>query len=95
MQRVGAIGCLIDSLIDLRADRRLGLLGFKPGINDYAKLVRHVLRDGLRLSLQHPGLLRLFLRAVLDNLQDRVRATKDSGPHLFARGRKDEAPSAV
>src|SRR5262245_767838 len=30
LQRVGEVGCLVDSLIDLRGDARLGLLGFKP-----------------------------------------------------------------
>jgi len=95
MQRVGAIGCLIDSLIDLRDDNRLGLLAFKPGLTDHAKLIHHILRDGLRLSLEHPRLSRLFLRAVVDNLQDRFRTATRSGQDVFVPGRKDEAPSAV
>ena len=78
MKEVGAIGCLVDSLIDLRADRRLGLLRFKPRIPDYARLVADILRDGLRLSLKHPGLVGLFLQAIGDNVQDRFRA----GPRL-------------
>src|SRR6266852_3890904 len=49
MKQVGAIGCLVDSLIDLGADRRLGLLGFKPGPMDYTKLIARILRDGLRV----------------------------------------------
>jgi hypothetical protein len=93
MQRVGAIGCLIDSLIDLRADQRLGLLGFKPGVTDYVKLIHHVLRDGLRLSVEYPGLSWLFLRAVVDNLQDQFRTAQTS--EVFVTGRKDEAPSAA
>ena len=78
MKKVGAIGCLVDSLIDLRADRRLGLLGFKPRISDYARLIVDILRDGLRLSLKHPGLAGLFMQAIGDNVQDRFRA----GPRL-------------
>ena len=78
MRDVGAIGCLVDSLIDLRADRRLGLLGFKPRISDYAKLIVDILSDGLRVSLSYPGLARLFLQAIGDNVQDRFRA----GPRL-------------
>ena len=78
MKEVGAIGCLVDSLIDLRADCRLGLLGFKPRISDYAKLLVEIVRDGLRVSLRHPGLAGLFLQAIADNVQDRFRA----GPRL-------------
>lgn len=74
MKEVGAIGCLVDSLIDLRADRRLGLLGFKSRISDYARLTVDILRDGLRVSLKHPGLGGLFLQAIGDNVQDRFRA---------------------
>ncbi|MFS8086192.1 MAG: hypothetical protein ACMG6H_11235, partial [Acidobacteriota bacterium] len=33
MTQVGEVGCLVDSLIDLGADRRLGLLGFQPIMN--------------------------------------------------------------
>ena len=95
MRRVGAVGCLIDSLIDLRADRRVGLLGFTPGFADYGKLIHRVLRDGLRISLKHPGLSRLFLRAVIDNLQDRFRPAKRSGHDVFLPIRKDEAPNAA
>jgi hypothetical protein len=92
---VGAVGCLIDSLIDLRADRRAGLLGFTPGLADYGKLIHRVLRDGLRISLKHPGLSRLFLRAVIDNLHDRFRTAKQSRPDVFLPIRKDEAPNAA
>jgi hypothetical protein len=95
MRQVGAVGCLIDSLIDLRADRQVGLLGFTPGVADYGKLIHRVLRDGLRISLKHPGLSRLFLRAVIDNLHDRFRTAKQSRPDVFLPIRKDEAPNAA
>ena len=95
MKEVGAIGCLVDSLIDLRADFRLGLLGFKPRISDYAKLIVDLVHDGLRVSLRHPGLARLFLQAIGDNVQDRFRA----GPRLAepsrVSDRKAEPASAA
>ena len=94
MKRVGAIGCLIDSLIDLNRDRRLGLLAFHPGIMDYAKLMVAILRNGFRVSLRHPRLYALFFRAVLDNLRDPFRAERT--PQLaFAPQRKDKAASVA
>lgn len=95
MKQVGAIGCLVDSLIDLSADRRLGLLGFQPGLMDYRKLVAGILRDGLRLSLKHLRLSGLFLRAIVDNVRDRFRADRSGGEHSFIADRKDEAASVA
>jgi hypothetical protein len=95
MKQVGAIGCLVDSLIDLSADRRLGLLGFKPGLMDYTKLIDRILRDGLRVSLKHLGLSGLFLRAIVDNVRDRFRADHNAVPQSFVSDRKDEAASVA
>jgi hypothetical protein len=95
MKEVGAIGCLIDSLIDLRADRRLGLLGFKPGISDYTKLIADIVRDGLRVSLKHPGLAALFLQAIGDNVQDRFRAERSFAQPSFVSDRKAEPASVA
>lgn len=95
MKQVGAIGCLIDSLIDLSADCRLGLLGFKPGMLDYTKLITCILRDGLRVSLRHPGLAGLFLRAIGDNIQDRFRAERRSRHPSFLSDRKAEPASVA
>jgi len=95
MKEVGAIGCLVDSLIDLSADRRLGLLGFKPGIMNYAKLIVCILRNGLRVSLNHPGLAGLFLRAIGDNVQDRFRAERSSPQASFVSDRKAEPASVA
>jgi len=95
MKQVGAIGCLVDSLIDLSADRRLGLLGFKPGLIDYTKLINCILRDGLRVSLKHLGLSGLFLRAIVDNVRDRFRADRNVVQHSFVSDRKDEAASVA
>ena len=95
MKQVGAIGCLVDSLIDLRADRSLGLLGFNPGVRDYSKLIKCILRDGLRMSLKHPGLSRLFVAAIFDNVQDRFRAERRSSQPSFVSDRKAEPASVA
>jgi hypothetical protein len=95
MKEVGAIGCLVDSLIDLSADFRLGLLGFKPGVMDYAKLITCILRDGLSVMLNHPGLAGLFLRAIGDNVQDRFRAERRSPQPSFVPDRKAEPASVA
>jgi hypothetical protein len=94
MKQVGAVGCLIDSLIDLTSDRRLGLLGFKPGLVDRGKLIICILRDGLRVSAKHPGLCGSFLRAIADNLADRFRADRIRPPSLVS-DRKDETASVA
>ena len=95
MRQVGAVGCLVDSLIDLRADRRLGLLGFTPRVSDYAKLIGYILRDGLRVSLRHPGLVGLFLQAISDNVQDRFRAERRFARPSFVSDRKAEPASVA
>ena len=70
MKQVGAVGCLIDSLIDLRSDHRFGLLAFTPVARDYLGLLLNTFRRGFGLSIRHPGLCLLFLQAIIDNLQD-------------------------
>ena len=95
MKQVGAIGCLIDSLIDLSADQRLGLLGFKPGVMDYTKLIICILRDGLRVSLKHLGLSALFLQAIGDNLRDRFVRPQNSRALYAVADRKDKAASVA
>jgi hypothetical protein len=95
MKQVGAVGCLIDSLIDLHKDRRLGLLGFQPRVRDYAKLSVSILRSGLRISLRHPRLYRLFFSAVLDNIQDPIIAEQSFTRIPLVSDRKDETASVA
>jgi hypothetical protein len=95
MKQVGVIGCLVDSLIDLSNDRRLGLLGFTPRTMDYVKLTVCSLRAGLRVLLRHPGLSGLFLQAIADNIGDRFRAVRDYPQHSLVTDRKDEAASVA
>jgi hypothetical protein len=94
MKQVGEVGCLVDSLIDLNADHRLGLLMFHPSAKDRLKLLASTLDKGLRISLKHPGLCRLFLQAVCDNVRDRFRAEHNVPQHSFVSERKD-APASV
>ena len=91
MKQVGAVGCLVDSLIDLSADLRLGLLGFRPGPSDYTKLIACILRDGIRVSLEHPRLCGLFLRAIVDNVRDRFHADPNVALESFVSERKGTA----
>ena len=71
LQQVGAVGCLVDSMIDLRTDARQGLLSFSPTLRDQFRLTGQTVRAGLRLALKHPRLLDLFLEAIGDDLLDR------------------------
>src|SRR6266571_2206395 len=75
MEQVGEVGCLIDSVIDLNWDRRLGLLSFKPTGRDFIRLVLCTFRDGAALSLHYPRLFGLFVQAINDNIQDLFRRT--------------------
>jgi len=91
MQKVGAVGCLVDSVIDLSADRRLGLLSFSPTIRNYAKLTLYTFLEGLRVMTEHPRLSGLFFRAIGDNVGDRFRK-KDSRTHAcVVADRRDKA----
>jgi hypothetical protein len=84
MQNVGAVGCLVDSVIDLSADQRRGLVSFMPTSRDYLKLTLAALRQGLSIGLRHPRLAGLFAHAILDNVRDRFIAT----PELKRRPRR-------
>lgn len=75
MQRVGAVGCLIDTVIDWRADRRQGLLNFHSTLRDYFILVRAAFVAGVAIAKDHPRLCGLFLQSILDIVRDRLRET--------------------
>lgn len=74
LQEVGEVGCLVDSTIDLRSDGRLGLISFRPTLRSHLRLAARTLGEGLRVSLRHPRLSRLFLEGLCDDLFDRLRA---------------------
>ena len=95
LERVGAVGCLVDSVIDLRADAQLGLVFFKPTIGDFLKLLISTLREGLSVSMKHPALLGVFLEAVSDNVRDRFRVGPRPAPRFIASPGKEGVPSVV
>jgi len=95
MRHVGAIGCLVDSLIDLNADHRLGLLMFKPTIMDRVKLVVITLQEGLSVWLIHLGLSNVFLQAVCDNIRDRFVRTGRPGADYTVSNREGAAASVA
>jgi hypothetical protein len=95
LKEVGAVGCLVDSVIDFGLDYRSGLLAFRPCATDYAKLTLATLRDGLSVIIKHPRLWDLFLHAIIDNVLDRlIRNGARERPGAVSR-RRDEATGVV
>lgn len=74
MRDVGAVGCLVDSMIDARDDTRAGSLSFSPTLLDYLVLTLRTLLDGTKIILKHPRMMRLTLEAIRDNFYDRRRS---------------------
>lgn len=93
MQDIGAVGCLVDSLIDLRHDSRAGLISFNPTIRDLAKLCSATLRAGLRVWATKPSLTRLFVEAIIDNIRDREPARVRDNQHEMVVEREERAGS--
>jgi AcrR family transcriptional regulator len=71
--KIGEVGCLVDSVIDLRSDHQRRLLAFRPTPKDYLELISAMLHAGLPMVFKHPRLLGLFLAAVSDDLLDLFR----------------------
>ena len=74
MKDIGAVGCLVDSIVDAGADKRSGLLSFRPTFFGAVSLYTHTLLLGMALPLRHPRLLSLFVEAIRDNFYDRRRS---------------------
>jgi hypothetical protein len=74
MKDIGAVGCLVDSIIDAGADKRAGLMSFRPTFFDTVFLITHTLMLGMKVTLKHPRLLSLFVEAMRDNFHDRRRS---------------------
>jgi hypothetical protein len=74
MEEIGAVGCLVDSVIDVREDKRSGLLNFDLTVVNYATLCFSTAVAGLRVLAKKPSLILLLVEAVLDNVRDRDRA---------------------
>ena len=73
MRQVGAVGCLVDSIVDARDDRRAGLLWFRPSFIDWLFLYAQTFALGAKIGLRHPRLIALFADAIADNIRDRRR----------------------
>lgn len=95
LRSVGAVGCLVDSVIDLRSDARRALISFKATASAFAMLLIRTLGEGLRITLRHPLLISLFVEAVVDNVRDRFRTTSRPAPRLVNSAEKEGVPSVV
>jgi hypothetical protein len=73
MIQVGEVGCLIDSLIDLRSDRQNGLIQFRPDIRAHLELLIPTIVKGSQLLFQYPRLIPLFAAGIRDNIKDPSR----------------------
>jgi len=82
MEEIGAVGCLVDSMIDIGDDQRSGLLGFDLTAVDYATLCFSTAIAGLRVLAKRPSLMVLLAEAVLDNIRDRARARPCAIPQV-------------
>ena len=85
MERVGEIGCLVDSVIDVNADRLAGLLKFQSTARDFFQLVTCSVKSGVKLSIEHPQLFGLFLEAAADIVLDRFRTHGNSHSQTIGR----------
>ena len=92
MTQVGKVGCLVDSVIDLKLDRRLGLLRFRPSASDRLKLIAYALREGALAVFQYPSLTTVFLEAIADNVRDRFRTRP---PESALSQQKEEVAGVV
>ena len=91
LQDVGEVGCLIDSIIDLRGDQRMRLVNFNPTFNNRMRIMVHAGRGGIKISARYPRLFLLFLEAVADNLRDRFRSASVSANHISITEAEPEA----
>jgi hypothetical protein len=74
MKDVGAVGCLLDSVVDARADVRAGLWSFRPTIFDSLFLCTTTVMLGLRVTVKHLRMIPLFIEGIRDNFRDRRRS---------------------
>lgn len=86
MEEIGAVGCLVDSVIDIGEDHRSGLLNFDLTAVAYATLCFSTVIAGLRVWAKKPTLVILLAEAVLDNIRDRGRARASAIPQAESLG---------
>jgi hypothetical protein len=80
MEEIGAVGCLVDSVIDIGEDHRLGLLNFDLTAVNYGKLCFSTGIAGMRVLVKAPALVFLLAEAILDNVRDRGRSRPSLTP---------------
>jgi len=80
MEEIGAVGCLVDTMIDIHEDHRSGLLNFGLTTPNYATLCFSTMLAGLRVLAKKPTLVLLLAEAVLDNIRDRGRGRVSVSP---------------
>ena len=80
MEEIGAVGCLVDSMIDVRDDHQAGSLNFELTAVSYMTLCCNTAIAGLRVLGKKPSLILLLTEAVLDNIRDRGRASTSAIP---------------
>ena len=88
MEEIGAVGCLVDSMIDLRDDHRSGLVNFELTALGYMRLCFSTAIGGLRVWVKKPSLTLLLTEAVFDNIRDRGR------PATIPRAQSSRQPIA-
>lgn len=92
MEEIGAVGCLVDSVIDICEDHRLGLLNFDLTAVNYGKLCFSTGITGVRVLVKAPSLVFLLAEAILDNVKDRGRSRPSLIPQA-ASSRQSTAQS--
>ena len=80
MEEIGAVGCLIDSVIDVRQDHRTGLLNFDLTAGNYVALCFSTASAGVRVLAKKPSLAFILAEAMVDNVRDRDRARPNAIP---------------
>lgn len=70
-QRLGSLGCLVDSVVDIKRDAEDGMLRFKPSINDRIKLYLNTIKEGTELLFKYPGLYRCFLNSTANVIREK------------------------
>lgn len=80
MEEIGAVGCLVDSMIDIGEDHRSGLLNFDLTVVSYATLCFRTAVAGLRVLAKKPSLIFLLAEAIVDNIRDRGREQSPAIP---------------
>lgn len=94
MMHVGKVGCLIDSLIDLKMDSRARLLNFRPSVIDRLQIAVCALWEGGQTIFRYPALTMVFAEVVADNIRDRFRQS-NGGLGLTTAACSDEVTSVV